>query len=81
MKTIATAVVATLFAVAPAYAAPKAAPSAEASPVASDLPAPARTAKTRYCYKTEQTGSRILSRVCKTRDDWKQVGVIVPENL
>ncbi|VXC88395.1 hypothetical protein [Sphingomonas sp. 8AM] len=81
MKTIATAVIASLFAVAPAHAAPKAAPNAEASPVASDLTAPVRNAKTRYCYKTEQTGSRILSRVCKTRDAWKQVGVIVPENL
>lgn len=81
MKTIATAVVATLFAVAPAHAAPKAAPTAEASPVASEGPVPVRNAKTRYCYKTEQTGSRILSRVCKTRDAWKQVGVIVPENL
>ncbi|MEH3122042.1 MAG: hypothetical protein PGN16_08695 [Sphingomonas phyllosphaerae] len=83
MKTIATAVIASLFAVAPAYAAPKSAPTAEPSPTATApaMPSPARNANTRYCYNTELTGSRILSRVCKTRDAWKHMGVIVPENL
>lgn len=83
MKTIATAVIASLFAIAPAHAAPKSAPNAEPTPAAtaSDLPTPARNADTRDCYKTEVTGSRLLSRVCKTRDAWKHMGVIVPQNL
>ncbi|KQM81865.1 hypothetical protein ASE67_16850 [Sphingomonas sp. Leaf23] len=29
----------------------------------------------RYCFKTETTGSRILTRVCKTRSDWEARGV------
>lgn len=51
MKTIATAVIASLFAIAPAHAAPKSAPNAEPTPAAtaSDLPTPARNADTRYC--------------------------------
>lgn len=81
MKTIATAVIASLFAIAPAHAAPKSAPNAEPSPAATDMPAPIHNGKTRYCYNTEITGSRLLSRVCKTRDAWKNMGVIVPENL
>ncbi|GAA4219549.1 hypothetical protein GCM10022253_21800 [Sphingomonas endophytica] len=81
MKTIATAVIASLFAVAPAHAAPKATPTAEPSPAVGALSVPVRNAKTRYCYKTEMTGSRIVSRVCKTRDAWKDIGVIVPESL
>ncbi len=85
MKTIAAAIVATLFAVAPATAAPKTAPAAEPTPVAAGgatvAPVQTRNANTRYCYKTEMTGSHILSRVCKTRDAWKAQGVIVPANL
>ena len=82
MKTIAAAVIASLFAVAPAVAAPKAAPNAEPSPAATnEMAAPVRNANTRYCYNTEATGSRIISRVCKTRAAWKDVGVIVPANL
>ncbi|WP_028965114.1 hypothetical protein [Sphingomonas phyllosphaerae] len=83
MKTIATAVIASLFAIAPAHAAPKTAPNAEPSPAAAstDMPSPAHNANTRYCYNTEITGSRLLSRVCKTRDAWKHMGVIVPQNL
>ena len=83
MKTIATAVIASLFAIAPAHAAPKTAPNAEPSPtpVSTNMPAPARNANTRYCYDTEITGSRLLTRVCKTRDAWKHMGVIVPQNL
>lgn len=81
MKTIATAVIASLFAIAPAYAAPKAAPSAEPAAPATEQSVPTRNANTRYCYKTEVTGSRLLSRVCKTHDAWKQIGVIVPANL
>lgn len=79
MKTIAAAVIASLFAVAPATAAPKAAPTTEPSPTASATPI--RNANTRYCYKTEITGSRLLTRVCKTRADWKSEGVIVPDGL
>ncbi|MEH3103583.1 MAG: hypothetical protein PGN12_06720 [Sphingomonas phyllosphaerae] len=81
MKTIATAVIASLFAVAPAHAAPKPVPTTEPATAANDQSVPVRNASTRYCYKTEQTGSRLTSRVCKTRDEWKQVGVIVPEKL
>lgn len=82
MKTIAAAVIASLFAVAPAVAAPKAAPTAEPSPAATtEAAAPVRNPNTRYCYNTEMTGSHILSRVCKTRADWKELGVNVPANL
>ncbi|KQN94244.1 hypothetical protein ASE95_05205 [Sphingomonas sp. Leaf231] len=80
MKTIAAAIVASLFAVAPATAAPKTAPSPASTDRAVQLQAPTNAA-TRYCYKTEMTGSRILSKVCKTRADWKNVGVIVPAGL
>lgn len=83
MKTIAiaAAIVTSLFAVAPATAAPKAAPSPNASEQSA---APIRTPhgpSTRYCYMTERTGSRIVSRVCKTRADWKDIGFTVPANL
>ena len=36
---------------------------------------------TRYCAVAQITGSRLLTRVCKTRDAWKHMGVIVPQNL
>ncbi len=81
MKTIAAAVIASLFAVVPATAAPKTAPTAEPSPAASTASAPFRNASTRYCYKTEITGSRLITKVCKTRADWKDQGVIVPADL
>jgi hypothetical protein len=81
MKTIAAAVIASLFAIAPATAAPKAAPTAEPSPAASVAPASLRNANTRYCYKTEITGSRLITKVCKTRADWKDQGIIVPADL
>lgn len=81
MKTIAAAVIASLFAVSPAIAAPKAMPNAEPSPASSESAVPpVRNAATRYCYNTEMTGSHIVSRVCKTRDAWKELGVIVPAN-
>lgn len=78
MKTIVTAAVASLIAILPAAAAPKAppAPAPSASP---DLDRPA--AATRYCYDTEITGSRLAKRVCHTRADWKDRGVTVPEGL
>lgn len=35
---------------------------------------------TRYCYLTEQTGTRITKKVCQTREEWRSEGVIVPAN-
>ncbi|MDG5488116.1 hypothetical protein NYR55_05715 [Sphingomonas sp. BGYR3] len=29
----------------------------------------------RYCIDTESTGSRIVRRVCQTRDEWLPLGV------
>jgi len=29
----------------------------------------------RYCFRTETTGSRILTKVCKTRGEWEARGV------
>ncbi len=29
----------------------------------------------RYCFKTETTGSRILTKQCKTRGEWEARGV------
>ncbi len=29
----------------------------------------------RYCFRTETTGSRILTKMCKTRSDWEARGV------
>lgn len=29
----------------------------------------------RYCFRTENTGTRIRQKVCKTRADWIAVGV------
>ncbi len=67
---------------------PNAAPAAAATSVAS---ASAVTAVTlaagpaavafkaapnaRYCFRTETTGSRILTEMCKTRSEWEARGV------
>jgi hypothetical protein len=41
-------------------------------------PAPAGTAQTRYCLRVEpQTGSRIESVECWTREEWAEGGVDV----
>lgn len=79
MQTFIIAAVASLTAITPAAAAPKGDPA----PVAAPAPTPVATpsATTRYCYKTEITGSRLVTRVCKTREDWKAQGVIVPARL
>lgn len=29
----------------------------------------------RYCFRTETTGSRILTKMCKTRGEWEARGV------
>ncbi|KQM62351.1 MULTISPECIES: hypothetical protein [unclassified Sphingomonas] len=29
----------------------------------------------RYCFRTETTGSRILTKLCKTRGEWEARGV------
>ncbi len=29
----------------------------------------------RYCFRTETTGSRILTKICKTRGEWEARGV------
>lgn len=77
-----TAALSSLFAVSAASAEPTVAkPDAEAQ-VEKVAPAPAkRNAKTLYCYDLESTGSRIPTRSCRTRSDWKAVGVTVPANL
>lgn len=87
----ATSIVLGLVASASAFAAePEVAPAAAPSPVAagaaaSSLPVtlaagPVAVAykaspKARYCFRTERTGSRLLTRVCKTRSDWEAMGV------
>ena len=77
MKTIAIATVASIIAILPAAATPKAAPTPAPATATTDVPA----AATRYCYNTEMTGSRITKRMCKTRADWQKLGVKVPEAL
>lgn len=86
MKTIVTAAIASLITILPATAAPKAQPA----PAPTATPAPEPTAslnldrpatERRYCYDTEITGSRLTKRVCHTRADWKDLGVMVPEGL
>lgn len=87
----ATSIVLGLVATTSAFAAePNAAPAPTPSPVAvaaASLPltvtlaaGPAAVAyktspKSRYCFRTETTGSRLQTRVCKTRADWEAAGV------
>lgn len=83
MKTIITAALTSLIAVLPATAEPKpvATPTATVAATSTAAVAAVRSPNTRYCYNTEMTGSRIISRVCKTRADWQELGVIVPRGL
>lgn len=93
MKTMFTAaILASLVAIAPAaHAEPGVAkPAADAAvttPAGTDSApvadaAPKKRAKnTLYCYDMESTGSRIATRSCRTRADWKLAGVNVPANL
>lgn len=82
MNIIATVVAAStsLFLVAAADAAPKTVAPAAAEAVSKTV-TPSRNPATRYCYNTEATGTRIIQRVCHTRADWKELGVIVPDRL
>jgi hypothetical protein len=66
----------------PALAADRPAPvptpiAAEAAPQALVTPLPNK----RYCYMADSTGTRIATKICKTRADWKEQGIIVPANL
>ncbi|KTT75726.1 hypothetical protein [Sphingomonas endophytica] len=83
MKTIITAALTSLIAVLPATADPKptATPDAAVAAASTAAVAAVRSPATRYCYKTEMTGSHIVTTVCKTRSDWKDIGVIVPKGL
>jgi hypothetical protein len=77
---------ASLILVAPAQAEPTSpAPAANATDAVVATPtqdtAPVHNAKTRYCYKTEATGTRIINRTCHTRAEWKELGVTVPATL
>lgn len=77
-----TAALSSLIAIAPAGAEPTVAkPAAEAQVEKTDAMPAKRSAKTLYCYELESTGSRITKRSCRTRTDWKAVGVNVPANL
>lgn len=77
-----TAALSSLIAIAPAHADPIVTkPAAEAQVEKADAMPAKRNAKTLYCYDLESTGSRITSRSCRTRADWKAVGVNVPANL
>lgn len=85
---VAAATLTTLFAVAPAaHAAPAPAPVAQPDVTqAGDIASAARPARvrgpaTRYCYEMETTGSLIVTRSCRTREQWRDVGVIIPANL
>ena len=93
MKTMFTAaILASLFAIAPAaqaepgvekpadVAATAASTTSDSAPVATATPKK-RAKNTLYCYDMESTGSRIATRSCRTRADWKLVGVNVPSNL
>ena len=52
--------------------------SAAASTQATETTAPAGTPETRYCMRVEpQTGSRIESVECWTREEWAEGGVDV----
>lgn len=83
LNLIAAAVAFTTLAAAPALAADRPAPAptpaatSEVSPQAMVTPLPNK----RYCYFAESTGTRIATKVCKTRADWKEQGIIVPANL
>jgi hypothetical protein len=74
---------ASLVLIAPAQAEPTTTAAAATTAAASqpDTAAPVRSAKTRYCYNTESTGSHIIRRECHTRAEWKEMGVKVPERL
>lgn len=55
--------------------------SAAASTQPSDPTAPAGTPDTRYCMRVEpQTGSRIESVECWTREEWAEGGVDVDKD-
>lgn len=82
MKLTAIAFAAAFLVSAPALAADRPAPAptpaasdAGAQPLVSPLP------NKRYCYLSESTGSHITSKICKTRADWKEQGIIVPAHL
>ncbi len=76
-----TAALSSLVAIMPAHAEPTVAkPAAEATGKTEQAPA-ARKPNTLYCYDMESTGSRITTRSCRTRSDWKAVGVTVPARL
>ncbi|MEH3098651.1 hypothetical protein [Sphingomonas adhaesiva] len=77
-----TAALSSLFAVSAASAEPIVAKPAAEAQVEKVAATPAkRDAKTLYCYELESTGTRITKRSCRTRSDWKAVGVTVPANL
>ena len=38
-------------------------------------------AKTKYCFDTESTGSRIAKRVCQTKAQWANVGIDVDREM
>lgn len=76
-----TAALSSLVAIMPAGAEPTAT-KAPAESIEKSMDAPGkRSARTLYCYDMESTGSRITKRSCRTRADWKSVGVNVPANL
>lgn len=79
--TIITAALSSLIAIAPAVAEPTVAKPAADAQVERTEAMPKHNAKTLYCYDLESTGTRITKRSCRTRADWKSVGVNVPANL
>ena len=40
--------------------------------------AEARPSKVRYCFVDEITGSHIPQKICRTKEQWKALGVEVP---
>jgi hypothetical protein len=64
---------------------PAAAETHAASDSPTDQATPAQARKrgpnTLYCYDMESTGTRVIQRSCRTRADWKAVGVTVPSAL
>lgn len=66
---------------APAFAAEKPAPTPTPAASESTPFATVGSPNKRYCYMAESTGTRIPTKICKTRGEWKDEGVIVPANL
>ena len=52
--------------------------AATAAPAGKAAPNPAER---QYCFKFEDTGSHLARTECRTRSEWKQLGVDVDEVL